>query len=84
MKFDKRLLKQTGNVRAYLGITVGLGLLGAILIIFQAHFLSQIIDSVFLKNNNGGLTWPLLVLLGIILARAGLAWGSEVSASRAA
>jgi ATP-binding cassette subfamily C protein CydD len=84
MKFDKRLLRQTGNVRAYLGITVGLGLLGAILIILQAQFLSQIIDSVFLKNNNGGLTWPLLVLLGIILLRAGLAWGSEVSASRAA
>ncbi len=84
MKLDKKLLGQTGSVKLYLGLTVGIGLLTGILIIFQAHFLSQIIDSVFLKNNNGGLTLPLLMLLGLIVARAGLTWGSEVSANRVA
>jgi ATP-binding cassette, subfamily C, bacterial CydD len=84
MKVDKRLLGQIGNIRVYLSLTVGLGLLTAVLIILQAQFVSQIIDTVFLKHTSDGLSWTLLAMLAMLIGRAGLAWASEITAHRAA
>jgi ATP-binding cassette subfamily C protein CydD len=88
MTVRKRLLQQTENVRKYIGITVGLGLLSAILIIFQAYFLSQIIDLVFLAPREGRvsdfLQTGLILLLIVIIGRTGLAWLTEVAANRTA
>jgi ATP-binding cassette, subfamily C, bacterial CydD len=88
MNIRKWLLEQTGNSRKYIMITVGLGLLSAILIIFQAQFLSQIIDLVFLAPRESRATDflqnALLFLLVVIIGRAGLAWISEIAANRTA
>ncbi len=84
MKLDKRLLAQAGNIKLYLGLTVGLGLASALVIIGQAHFLSEIIDRVFLKPGSGEIAGAILILLGLIVGRAGLGWGSEAAANRAA
>ena len=36
MRIDKRLLRLTGNIRGYLAVTVGLGVLTGLLAIAQA------------------------------------------------
>jgi ATP-binding cassette subfamily C protein CydD len=82
MKFDKK----TGvrGVHVLLAAAVLLGVLTAILIIAQAFFLSQIISGVFLGGQTLHQVWgALLMLLGVIAARGILAWGDEVTASRA-
>ncbi|MEI7556571.1 thiol reductant ABC exporter subunit CydD [Candidatus Chlorohelix sp.] len=85
MKLDKRLLQQTGNARRYLVITISLSLVIGILTVTQAHFMSQIIEGVFLSSLNleqvSG--WLLFLLLAILL-RTILVWGSDLAADRAA
>ncbi len=79
----RRLFFQGGKVRFFLGITVTTGALISVLIVVQAHYLSLLIDDVFLKNGSGGWGW-LLALLLVILARAILNWAGDASASQAA
>ncbi|HEX2913367.1 MAG TPA: thiol reductant ABC exporter subunit CydD, partial [Chloroflexia bacterium] len=85
MKMDKRLLQMSGGIRKYIALTVGLGFLVAILTVLQASFLSHIIDDVFLGGKDLGQSagW-LIVLLAVIIGRAILNWGIEVSAGYAA
>jgi ATP-binding cassette subfamily C protein CydD len=80
------LLKAQKPLAAHwLKLTVGLGLGGGVLIIVQAWLLARIIDAVAFAG--AGLAdvqpwlWP---LLGIFLLRAGIAWGTEQTAFRAA
>ncbi|NWJ98293.1 MAG: thiol reductant ABC exporter subunit CydD [Chloroflexi bacterium] len=85
MKLEKRLLQQTRNVRVYLAITIGLGLLMGLLIIGQSYFLSQVIANIFLAEQGLAQVEGLLqILLLIIIARALLNFWSEVSANQAA
>ncbi len=82
---NRRLLGQARTARAGLAATLLLGLLGGVLVILQAHQLSRIVSGAFL----GGLGLPALMpalrlLMGIILARAGLALLAEVSAAAVA
>jgi ATP-binding cassette subfamily C protein CydD len=79
----RRLFFQGGKVRLFLGITVATGALISVLIVVQAHYLSLLIDDVFLKNGSGGWGW-LLALLLVILGRAVLNWAGDASASKAA
>jgi ATP-binding cassette subfamily C protein CydD len=79
----RRLFFQGGKVRLFLGITVAAGGLLSILIVVQAHYLSLLIDDVFLKNGSGGWGW-LLALLAVIAGRAVLNWVGDASASKAA
>ena len=79
----RRLFMQGGKVRLFLGITVAAGGLLSILIVVQAHYLSLLIDDIFLKNGSGGWGW-LLALLAVIVGRAVLNWGGDASASKAA
>jgi len=69
----RRLFMQGGKVRLFLGITVAAGGLLSILIVVQAHYLSLLIDDIFLKNGSGGWGW-LLALLAVIVGRAVLNW----------
>lgn len=78
-----RLFFQGGKVRLYLGITVAAGGLLSVLIVVQAHYLSLLIDDVFLKGGSGGMGW-LVALLAVILGRAVLNWVGDASASQAA
>ncbi len=81
MKFDKRLLAEAQAVRVFLLLTIGLGGLGGLLIVAQALALSTIIDRVFLKSATlADVTPTLIALLIIIMVRALLTWGGEVSA----
>ncbi len=81
MNLDRRLLQQLHAARAFLALTILLGFVIGILTIAQARTLSQIIAQVFLLHATLDDVWGLiLALLAIIVARAGLSWGSEVAA----
>ncbi len=81
----RRLLSLARDSRLALGATILSGLLTGLLTIVQAASLSRLVDGVFL----GGQSLPdvaglLRLLLLIVLLRALLAWGSEVSANAVA
>lgn len=82
---DKRLLRETRAVRSFLALAVGLGLGAGLLAVLQAGLLARVVDGVFLGGLEltGVLPW-LMLLLGVIILRTGLAWLSEVCAQRMA
>jgi ATP-binding cassette subfamily C protein CydD len=83
MNMNKRLLHYTQPVRLHLALVIGLGLLGAGLLVGQAYLLSQVISRVFLQGQGLSEVQPLLLLLVLLaLLRAGFTWGSEVAAQR--
>jgi ATP-binding cassette subfamily C protein CydD len=85
MKFDKRLLSEATEARLYLFASIGLGFLVGVVIVAQAWLLSRVVTAVFLQG--GALTdeTPLLVgLIALAFARAGLRWGSDLCAQKAA
>lgn len=85
MNLDKRLLRYTRSVRADLALTVGAGLLAGVLLVWQARYLSQVINQVFLGEKSlGEVQSFLFALLVLGLVRAGLSWTSEVTAQRVA
>jgi ATP-binding cassette subfamily C protein CydCD len=66
-------------------LTIGAGLLAGALAVGQAGCLSRTVSLVFLQARSLGEVQPLLLgLLVLGLARAGLTWGSEVTAQRVA
>ena len=85
MKFDRRLWRQVPEVYAYLALTVGIGTLLGVLVVFQAFYLSTIINAVFLLSQSIVQVWtPLLILIGIIGLRALLSWGNALMANHVA
>ena len=85
MKLDKRLLRPARAVRAILALTVGLGWLAGILLVFQARYLSQLVNGVTLEGQSLDQVRSLfLFLLVLSLVRAGVSWSSTVSANRVA
>lgn len=85
MNFDRRLLRQSRLARVDLLLTVALGLLAGLVLIGQAFYLSQIVSRVFLGGDSLPQVQPLLwALLVLSLLRAGLTWGSQVTAQRVA
>ena len=73
------LFKRVGAARAWILLSVGLGLSGGVLLIFQARFLSRIIHGAFMENRSIDVLMPLFSLLvGIIILRALLGWAREV------
>jgi thiol reductant ABC exporter CydD subunit len=80
---DQRLLEYARATRTFLFLSVGLGVLSALLIVTQAWLLADVVSRAFLDDR--GLTQlrtPLAVLLFVILARATVAWAAELAASR--
>lgn len=85
MKFDKRLLSEATEARLYLLASIGLGFLVGVIIIAQAWLLSRVVTAVFLQGGALADETPLLVgLVALALARAGLRWGSDICAQKAA
>ncbi len=85
MIFDKRLFQQTQAARYDLILTINLGLLGGIVLVGQAFYLSRVINRVFLNGATLADVSPLLwLLLGLSLARAAFTWAGQVTAQRVA
>jgi thiol reductant ABC exporter CydD subunit len=81
---DPRLLRHAGAARGYLAVTVGLGLLGAVLILAQAGLLAAALAGAARGIGIGALA-ATLAWLGVVLAgRAAAAAGGEAAALRAA
>ncbi|MBC7326100.1 MAG: thiol reductant ABC exporter subunit CydD [Moorella sp. (in: Bacteria)] len=82
---NKELLHEAGRVRFWLALAVGLGLAAGLLAIIQAGYLARVVNGVFLEGRDRAGVRPwLLALPGIMLLRAGLAWGAQVAGHRAA
>ena len=79
------LLRRIPPVRLYLGATVLIGLLVAVVTVAQMAFLSKIVDRVFLKAGGGEQAVTLLLMLaGTAVLRAGLLWVRETMAQQGA
>ena len=85
MNIDRRLFLQARKVWLFLGLAVLVGLIGALLVILQARFLSRIIAEVFINSRTlAGVQSLLWVLLGLMLVRWFTTYGSGYLASLAA
>ena len=79
---NRRLLTLARDSRLVLAATILCGFLSGLLAIGQAAALSRAIQRVFLASQAlSGVTGLLRIILIIIILRALLAWGSEVSAN---
>ena len=81
---DRRLIARTRAVRALLLRSAALGVATAALVVAQAWLLAGLLSASF--QDGAGLDelrGPLLVLLGVVIARAVLAWLAELMAHRA-
>ena len=82
---DPRLLRYARTTRTYLAVTVGLGVLLAVLIVAQATLLADGITAVFLHGAGlHRLTGTLGALAAVVAGRAAVAWAQEVASARAA
>ncbi|MFJ3905130.1 thiol reductant ABC exporter subunit CydD [Streptomyces sp. NPDC090025] len=81
---DPRLLRYAKATRFFLLAVVGLGLVGAGLIVAQAMLIAEVVVGAFQKDLSvSGLTQP-LVLLAVVAAGRGLvSWLTELAAHRA-
>jgi ATP-binding cassette subfamily C protein CydCD len=80
---DPRLLRYARATRTFLFVSVGLGVLSALLIVSQAWLLADVVAGAFRQGRDlAQLRTPLSVLLCVVLARAAVAWGAELAASR--
>jgi len=79
----KPLAWLTGSVRhagGWILLSVAAGFAGGLLLIFQAGLLSRIIHGAFIEGlPRAALGSMFLVLCGVVLLRAGLAWAREAS-----
>ena len=82
---NKTIFRYIAHVRGTLILTVIIGILGAVVIIFQMALLSRVVNSVFLLHKGlPQVELLLLLLLGTIIARAGLVWIREITAQKGA
>jgi len=69
--------------RIFLFASVTLGVISAFLIVAQAWLLASVVSSAFMGGKNlAQLQTQLIVLLGVVLARAAVTWAAELAASR--
>ena len=81
---DPRLLHYARATRAFLGLSVAIGVLSALLIVAQAWLIADVVAEAFLGHKGlSQMQDQLLALLAVVLARAFLAWGAELAAARA-
>ena len=81
---DPRLLKRARGARAGLAVDAGLGVLAAVLVLAQATVLAAVVVRAFAGEPLGALTGAIALLVGLVAARAAVAWGFEVTGRRAA
>lgn len=82
---DRRLFGITEGVRRYLGMTIVLGLVSAIVVIAGAAVLAGLVNRIFLDGvAPSDLIGGLAILGSIYVARGFLEWGRSVAAHRSA
>ncbi len=82
---DLKLVQQALRYRLLLALAIGSGVLGGGLTVGLAWNLSLVISQVFIEGSTLDQVWPrLVVLLGVIVARGGTSFVSELSARRLA
>jgi len=82
---DRRLLQYARASRAYIGLSVALGVATAPLLVAQAGLLALIISAVFVSGAGlADVRGALVGLAAVTLVRAGLAWLQEFAAHRSA
>jgi len=81
---DPRLFRQAGPARAYLAVTIALGLAGAVLILLQADMLSRLLAGAARGTGVAALAGTLGWLAAVLAGRALAAGGGETAALRAA
>ena len=81
---DPRLLRYARAARGYLVVTVALGLAGTALILAQASLLAHALATAARGEVAGALAGTLIALLIVVLMRAAVSYGGEVTALRAA
>jgi ATP-binding cassette subfamily C protein CydD len=73
------LFKRVGAATTWILLSVGLGLSGGVLLIFQARFLARIIHGAFMENRSIDVLEPYFyILVGIIILRSLLGWARGV------
>ncbi|MFF9021632.1 thiol reductant ABC exporter subunit CydD [Streptomyces eurythermus] len=81
---DPRLLRYARATRLFLVAVVGLGAVGAGLVIAQAMLVAEIVVGAFQHGQSaGGLRTPLLLLAVVAVGRSLVAWLTELAAHRA-
>ncbi|MGB6456935.1 MAG: thiol reductant ABC exporter subunit CydD, partial [Streptosporangiaceae bacterium] len=80
----RRLLRYASAARGYLACTTVLGLITTVLLLAQASLLAHALASAARGAGLTGLSVTVTALLLVLAGRAAAAWGSEVSALRAA
>ncbi len=80
---DPRLLRYARATRAFLTVSVALGVLSGLLILAQAWLISDVVARAFTGGESlARLRTPMIALLAVVLARAAVSWGSELAAGR--
>ncbi|MGF7239202.1 MAG: thiol reductant ABC exporter subunit CydD [Frankia sp.] len=83
--FDPKLPRYARASRAYIGVSVALGVGTALLLVAQASLLASLISAVFVSGSGLAGARDALIWLGVVtVTRAGLAWLQEVAAHRGA
>ena len=81
---DPRLLDSARSTRRFLALSVLVGGVTALLVIAQAWLIALVVAGAFVHHRSlGSLRGALVALLGVIAARAGLAWAAERASARA-
>jgi ATP-binding cassette, subfamily C, bacterial CydD len=81
---DPRLLRYGRTARGYLVVTVALGLAGTALILAQAGLLAHALATAIRGHVAATLAGTLIALLIVVVLRAAVSYGGEVTALRAA
>ncbi len=80
---DRRLLSSARSARGHLAVTAAVTTLAAVLVLAQAFAVAELVVRPFQQGADvASLRAPLLVLAGVVIGRALLAWAAEVSAHR--
>ncbi|MEV0219409.1 thiol reductant ABC exporter subunit CydD [Streptomyces sp. NPDC050704] len=81
---DPRLLRYARATRLFLVAVVGLGIVGAALVIAQAMLIAEVVVGAFQHESAAaGLRTPLLLLVAVAGGRALVSWLTELAAHRA-
>ncbi|MGP9019754.1 thiol reductant ABC exporter subunit CydD [Streptomyces sp. BR1] len=81
---DPRLLRYARATRLFLAAVVGLGLVGAGLVVAQAMLIAEVVVGAFQRDlDAAGLRTPLLLLAAVAVGRGLVSWLTELAAHRA-
>ncbi|MGW3358780.1 thiol reductant ABC exporter subunit CydD [Streptomyces bungoensis] len=81
---DPRLLRYARATRLFLAAVIGLGVIGAGLVIAQAMLIADIVVGAFQHGQSvAGLRTPLLLLAAVAVGRSVVSWLTELAAHRA-